>query len=540
MRIYAASSWRNLEAHRRTVDTLLDAGHEVFDFTRPTWKAGPDLRALSGVEPLPDGFAWSEISPNWKSWTAKEFRLHLLGHSLSKRAFGTDFAAMQWAEAFVLTLPSGRSSHLEFGWAVGAGKRTAVLMADAEPELMYRLGDALCCSLEELLGVFEDWSREDDEDGLSPADQAEVDRVMAEPGAAGLYDPTELQQPHRYEGTDSTLLTWPTSADDVALAEAWWSRMSPSYQPLVMLATDRPGARGECVASLASLVAFVRMWNPRSPDGTKTDSKLKPFTEIPRASDEEQDRLAAIAHAKRMRDGQDRTYKVGKAHDPTVEEFTEALDGMMADEPEQQPVAETELPKRYQDPERPNEQWVGPEDDSGWTVKVQAVKEGAKAWLEFSINGEPFEHRPRGQWRQLLHDAGWRLCPEVQPKDEPLAPNRRLSVLLFLGDTGPNGTPATAAEMEALAEGSEGQLRLALVGLLAKKPMPGFGWLGKTEPKEGCGEGERCNRDGCEGILGFQPVEDCTCHISPPCSACVNNPLACPKCDWQSDDEPGP
>ena len=63
-----------------------------------------------------------------------------------------DFAAMQRADTFVLVLPCGKSAHLELGWAVGAGKRTAVLHEDpCEPELMYRMVDHLAPSMVSLL-----------------------------------------------------------------------------------------------------------------------------------------------------------------------------------------------------------------------------------------------------------------------------------------------------------------------------------------------------------------------------------------------------
>lgn len=43
-------------------------------------------------------------------------------------------------------------------------------------------------------------------------------------------------------------------------------------------------------------------------------------------------------------------------------------------------------------------------------------------------------------------------------------------------------------------------------------------------------EGDTCNMGGCEGTLGFEPVQDCQCHISPPCHKCVDNPLVCLEC----------
>lgn len=48
-------------------------------------------------------------------------------------------------------------------------------------------------------------------------------------------------------------------------------------------------------------------------------------------------------------------------------------------------------------------------------------------------------------------------------------------------------------------------------------------------------EGDTCNLEGCSGILGYPPVQGCSCHLSPPCSACTDNPLTCPECGWQED-----
>lgn len=38
-----------------------------------------------------------------------------------------------------------------------------------------------------------------------------------------------------------------------------------------------------------------------------------------------------------------------------------------------------------------------------------------------------------------------------------------------------------------------------------------------------------------EGVMGYNPVADCRCHISPPCHRCVSNPLVCKECGWEQD-----
>lgn len=49
-------------------------------------------------------------------------------------------------------------------------------------------------------------------------------------------------------------------------------------------------------------------------------------------------------------------------------------------------------------------------------------------------------------------------------------------------------------------------------------------------------EGGPCPEAGCHGRLEFRPVEGCSCHISPPCGACVENPLTCSVCGWSTDE----
>lgn len=48
-------------------------------------------------------------------------------------------------------------------------------------------------------------------------------------------------------------------------------------------------------------------------------------------------------------------------------------------------------------------------------------------------------------------------------------------------------------------------------------------------------EGDRCP-ECSDGKLFYPPVENCTCHISPPCSACINNQLQCDKCGHQPEE----
>ncbi|MFP3943818.1 MAG: hypothetical protein ACLFWF_07995 [Alphaproteobacteria bacterium] len=137
-RIYLASSWRNSE-QPRIVATLREAGHAVYDFRNPA----------KGVT----GLSWSEIDPEWKSWTADEYR-RALEHPVAVQGFKLDYEAMKWCDTCVLLLPCGRSAHLEAGWCAAAGKHTIVLTRDGEePELMALLAHHICVSEIELLDV---------------------------------------------------------------------------------------------------------------------------------------------------------------------------------------------------------------------------------------------------------------------------------------------------------------------------------------------------------------------------------------------------
>jgi hypothetical protein len=49
-------------------------------------------------------------------------------------------------------------------------------------------------------------------------------------------------------------------------------------------------------------------------------------------------------------------------------------------------------------------------------------------------------------------------------------------------------------------------------------------------------EGDNCPEDGCTGILEYPPVENCYCHVCPPCAACMNNKLTCTECGWEDED----
>jgi len=47
-------------------------------------------------------------------------------------------------------------------------------------------------------------------------------------------------------------------------------------------------------------------------------------------------------------------------------------------------------------------------------------------------------------------------------------------------------------------------------------------------------EGESCSIENCGGILE-RIIEGCSCHINPPCTACVDSKLTCSVCDFEEE-----
>lgn len=138
--VYVASSWR-CEMQQGVVQTLRAAGIACYDFKNP--EDGP-------------GFRWTDVGlprDERQGGCDPETYLKGLDHPVAIAGYDRDYAAMERADAFVLVLPCNRSAHLELGWAVGAGKRTAILLEDpCEPELMYRMVDHIAPDMMSLLG----------------------------------------------------------------------------------------------------------------------------------------------------------------------------------------------------------------------------------------------------------------------------------------------------------------------------------------------------------------------------------------------------
>jgi len=148
--VYVASSWRN-PRQADVVAALKRAEIGCYDFRNP---------------PGGTGFSWREVKSDYdgprvgtdgirakgSDWEQVDEYLRMVAHPRAVEGYAADFAAMQRADTFVMVLPCGKSAHLEIGYAIGAGRRTAILLEDpVEPELMYRGADFLARDLGELL-----------------------------------------------------------------------------------------------------------------------------------------------------------------------------------------------------------------------------------------------------------------------------------------------------------------------------------------------------------------------------------------------------
>jgi hypothetical protein len=141
MKIYVASSWRNL-LQPGIVHALRRCGHEVYDFRNPA--------------PGDYGFSWKQVGAptafvdkvdptTWKK---------MLQHPRAAKGYEADISHVRWCEAIVYVLPCGRSASWEFGYAMGQGKPGYVVAFDAtEPELMFREA-TIITSMDELFNAF--------------------------------------------------------------------------------------------------------------------------------------------------------------------------------------------------------------------------------------------------------------------------------------------------------------------------------------------------------------------------------------------------
>jgi len=126
MKIYLASSWKNEHGVKAMAQLLRVNGHDVDAFCEE--KAGRFM------------FHWSELGD-----ASKIDAISMLESEQGKKAFAEDKKWLDWADCIILMLPSGRSAHLEAGYAVGQGKRLFIFgeFPKGEFDVMYGFADGL-------------------------------------------------------------------------------------------------------------------------------------------------------------------------------------------------------------------------------------------------------------------------------------------------------------------------------------------------------------------------------------------------------------
>ena len=143
--IYVASSWRNERQHK-VVEYLRAAGNEVYDFKNPSNSN--------------NGFAWSDIDPEWEQWDVAKY-LEALNDPIANNGYGYDKRALDKATLGVLVLPCGRSAHLEAGYLMGRRKPVFILLEEESfkgvesIELMYKLANCIGTEISEAIS----WAR---------------------------------------------------------------------------------------------------------------------------------------------------------------------------------------------------------------------------------------------------------------------------------------------------------------------------------------------------------------------------------------------
>lgn len=128
MKIYIATSWKN-NVNAIIVGNLLKSyDHYVYIFCDPMEPAAQISLKLRK----------DDKTKLWDSWNA-------LRTSEVKEIFESDFQQLKECDLVLLLTPSGKSAHMEAGYAVGAGKALVILDHPVlgEWDAMYCMADAV-------------------------------------------------------------------------------------------------------------------------------------------------------------------------------------------------------------------------------------------------------------------------------------------------------------------------------------------------------------------------------------------------------------
>lgn len=148
MKIYLASSWKNKDIVVGMAERLRYEGHEVDAFCDNTNRVS---------------FDWSELSDIMRTEECaidKHDAKEMMNHWRIKEAFEEDKKFIDWADAVIMLMPCGRSSHLEAGYAVGSGKKMYIMggFVKGEFDVMYGFADGMYyySEMDELIEVLKE------------------------------------------------------------------------------------------------------------------------------------------------------------------------------------------------------------------------------------------------------------------------------------------------------------------------------------------------------------------------------------------------
>lgn len=139
MKIYLASSWKNAEKVKSIKGLLKDHGHEVDAFCDDS-----DGRFIFCFDDLPN--------------VAEQNSISVLEFPIVQKAFEEDKKWLDWADATLLILPSGKSAHLEAGYTKGQGKKLIIyqdVFPKGEFDVMYGFADLITDNFEKVIQYLE-------------------------------------------------------------------------------------------------------------------------------------------------------------------------------------------------------------------------------------------------------------------------------------------------------------------------------------------------------------------------------------------------
>jgi hypothetical protein len=111
--VYISSSWKQRERVRAVAVALRAAGLDVYDFTDPACRGEPEIP--------PEKF------PRQFDAVTDVYAEYITSNAYWRRAVEGNRRALDRCDAVLLLLPCGADAHADWAYAVGRGKRTAVV-----------------------------------------------------------------------------------------------------------------------------------------------------------------------------------------------------------------------------------------------------------------------------------------------------------------------------------------------------------------------------------------------------------------------------